>query len=34
MNVLVNGGGNIGTTLINLLVHYRELLGITTIFFP
>lgn len=32
MNVLVNGGGNIGTTLINLLVHYRELLGITTIF--
>lgn len=28
MNVLVNGGGNIGTTLVSLLVKYKNVLGI------
>jgi len=32
MNVLVNGIGNIGTTLLNLLIDYREDLGIDTIY--
>ncbi len=32
MNVLVNGIGNIGTTLLNLLIDYRKELGIETIY--
>lgn len=32
MNVLVNGVGNIGTTLLNLLVAYQKLLGIDKIY--
>lgn len=32
MNVLVNGIGNIGTTLLNLLIDYRQDLGIETIY--
>ena len=28
MNVLINGLGNIGTTLANILLDYRDLLGI------
>lgn len=32
MNVLVNGIGNIGTTLLNLLVEYKDQLGINTIY--
>ena len=31
MNVLVNGLGNIGTTLANALLHYKDLLGIHTV---
>ena len=31
MRVLVNGVGNIGTTLLNILNDYRELLGIKEI---
>lgn len=32
MNVLINGIGNIGTTLLNLIVDNKELLGINKIF--
>lgn len=32
MNVLVNGVGNIGSTLLSLLVKYKEDLGLTNIF--
>ena len=32
MKVLVNGVGNIGTTLLNILNDYRELLGIKEIY--
>lgn len=32
MNILVNGIGNIGSTLINLLLHYKSDLGIDEIF--
>lgn len=32
MNVLINGGGNIGTTLCNIIHVYRELLGVNQIF--
>ena len=32
MNVLVNGIGNIGTTLLNLLIDFKEDLGISTIY--
>ncbi|MEO9533845.1 MAG: hypothetical protein ABJG68_02525 [Crocinitomicaceae bacterium] len=32
MNVLVNGIGNIGSTLINLLLHYKSELGISEIY--
>ncbi|MBP6563672.1 MAG: hypothetical protein KA214_09395, partial [Neisseriaceae bacterium] len=32
MQVLVNGIGNIGTTLLNLLVDYQQALGIDTIY--
>lgn len=32
MRVLVNGVGNIGTTLLNILNDYRELLGIKEIY--
>jgi len=32
MNVLVNGVGNIGTTLLNLLIDFKEELGISTIY--
>ena len=32
MNILVNGIGNIGTTLLNLLVDYKELLGIKNLY--
>ncbi|MGJ8655400.1 MAG: hypothetical protein ACSHX6_03035 [Akkermansiaceae bacterium] len=32
MNILVNGMGNIGTTLVHLLVEYTELLGIENIY--
>lgn len=32
MNVLVNGGGNIGTTLCALLVEFKDLLGIGEIY--
>lgn len=32
MNVLVNGIGNIGTTLLALLIEHRELMGIDTVF--
>ena len=31
MNILINGVGNIGTTLLNILNEYRELLGIKEI---
>ena len=32
MNILINGVGNIGTTLLNILNEYRELLGIKEIY--
>ncbi len=32
MNILVNGIGNIGTTLLNLLVDHKELLGIKNLY--
>ena len=32
MNVLVNGVGNIGTTLLALLVEHQSLLKIDTVF--
>ncbi len=32
MNILVNGIGNIGTTLLNLLTDYKELLGIKNLY--
>lgn len=32
MNVLVNGIGNIGTTVIQLLLKYKSLTGIKTIY--
>lgn len=32
MKVLVNGLGNIGTTIANVLLRYREILGITTVY--
>ena len=32
MNILVNGIGNIGTTLLNVLVDYKELLGIKNLY--
>ena len=32
MNILINGVGKIGTTLLNILKEYRELLGIKEIY--
>ena len=32
MKVLINGGGNIGTTIANLMIRYKDLLGISHIY--
>ena len=32
MKILINGGGNIGTTIANLMIRFKDLLGISHIY--
>ena len=32
MKILINGGGNIGTTIANLMIRFKDLLGISHVY--
>ena len=32
MKILINGGGNIGTTIANLMIKFKDLLGISHVY--